>query len=205
LAGPAVAALLILNLLVWWGYHTAFEVLRAGQTPGKKLMRIRVVRNDARPITFFPSMVRNLIRVVDWFPAGYGIGLVAALVAPRYQRLGDLAAGSLVVLEAPESLPAHVVVDLDKVPLPEDLKAATGARISAITQSEYDYLLRLLNRLPEVGARNMSDAFALAYQTTVAMFQRMELQPPARPFEYGFCVIFLQMVATLYGQRSVRV
>ena len=74
-----------------------FEVLRNGQTPGKSVMGLRVVSDDATPIGWNDSLVRNLLRVVDFLPFGYGAGLVSIVSTRRFQRLGDLAAGTLVV------------------------------------------------------------------------------------------------------------
>src|SRR4029079_902185 len=82
-----------------WVYWTASEVFWRGQTPGKRLMKIRIVRSDGSPVTLFESAVRNLLRLVDFLPAFYGIGIIAMLLDPRHRRLGDLAAGTLALRE----------------------------------------------------------------------------------------------------------
>lgn len=92
---------LILLFLVEWFYPVLFEVLRGGQTPGKKLMGLRVVNADATPIGWNGSIVRNLLRTADFFPLLYVGGVVSMLVSSRYQRLGDLAADTLVVHVVP--------------------------------------------------------------------------------------------------------
>ncbi len=80
-----------------WIYWTALEVAWNGQTPGKRLLRIRVVKSDGSPVTVFSSAVRNLLRVVDFLPACYPVGLITMLVDKRHRRLGDLLAGTVLV------------------------------------------------------------------------------------------------------------
>jgi uncharacterized RDD family membrane protein YckC len=78
-------------------YDVLFEVLGRGKTPGKRWTGLRVVRSGGRPITFVRSALRNILRIVDILPALYAIGMITIFATPRNQRLGDLAAGSLVV------------------------------------------------------------------------------------------------------------
>ncbi len=88
--------LILLFLLNWW-YMVLFEVLNQGCTPGKQLLGLRVVHEDGTPVGWGASLLRNLLRAVDMLPLGYGCGLLASLASPRFQRLGDLAAGTLVI------------------------------------------------------------------------------------------------------------
>ena len=92
-----VGVYLVVYFLIEWFYPVLFEVLRHGQTPGKGVMGLRVVCDDATPIGWNDSLVRNLLRVVDFLPLGYLAGLVSVVTSRRFQRLGDLAAGTLVV------------------------------------------------------------------------------------------------------------
>ncbi len=80
-----------------WVYWTLLEVMWNGQSVGKRLLRIRVVKSDGSPVTVFSSAVRNLLRVVDFLPACYPVGLIAMLVDKRHRRLGDLLAGTVLV------------------------------------------------------------------------------------------------------------
>jgi uncharacterized RDD family membrane protein YckC len=80
-----------------WGYPVLFEVWGRGATPGKRLFGLRVLHDDATPVRLSASLLRNLLRFVDFLPAAFGFGLVAMAAHPRFQRLGDLAAGTLVV------------------------------------------------------------------------------------------------------------
>lgn len=94
-----VAGLILFHFLMYWGYFTLFETFWNGQTPGKKLLKIRVIQQSGRQITFFEAMTRNLLRVVDMLPGFYLIGVIAMLSNRQHQRLGDLAASTLVVHE----------------------------------------------------------------------------------------------------------
>jgi uncharacterized RDD family membrane protein YckC len=94
-----LAAWALLSFAVLWGYHLIFELIWSGQTPGKRALGLRVVREGGRPITFSAAAVRNLVRIVDFLPLFYGLGAVVMFVDPRSRRLGDLAGGSLVVRE----------------------------------------------------------------------------------------------------------
>jgi uncharacterized RDD family membrane protein YckC len=88
--------LLTLFLLEWF-YPVGFEVLAGGQTPGKKLLGLRVLRADGAPVGWSRSTVRSLLAFADFLPFGFAAGLAAMLLGRRCQRLGDLAAGTLVV------------------------------------------------------------------------------------------------------------
>jgi uncharacterized RDD family membrane protein YckC len=98
-----VGAVLLAFFLLEWLYPVAFEVWM-GATPGKRAMRLVVVHDDGTPIGLTASMIRNLLRVVDFLPLFYGLGLISTLLDPDFRRLGDLAAGTLVLhAEAPSS------------------------------------------------------------------------------------------------------
>ncbi|MEW5940682.1 MAG: RDD family protein [Chloroflexota bacterium] len=94
-----LAILGIVSFLFFWGYYIFFEMLWNGQSPGKRMMSLRVIRADGTPITLMESLIRNLVRIVDLLPTAYGVGVVTMFINPQSRRLGDLAAGTLVVHE----------------------------------------------------------------------------------------------------------
>src|ERR1700733_10254409 len=94
-----VAILILVPFLLHWGYFTLFEGLWHGQTPGKRVAKIRVIQQSGRAITIFESLSRNLVRVIDFLPTFYVVGTVSIFITKRNQRLGDLVAGTLVVHE----------------------------------------------------------------------------------------------------------
>jgi uncharacterized RDD family membrane protein YckC len=83
--------------LTFFFYDVLFEVRSRGRTPGKRWTGLRVVRTGGRPVTFVPSCIRNVLRLVDILPSFYAIGMLSIFFTRRNQRLGDLAAGMLVV------------------------------------------------------------------------------------------------------------
>lgn len=95
----ALATLLLFGL--YNGYFILLEWLLNGQTPGKRLIHIRVIKQGGYALRFFDTLLRNLLRVIDFIPLFYGVGLLSLLVTRNSQRLGDLVAGTLVVYQEP--------------------------------------------------------------------------------------------------------
>ncbi len=87
---------LLLFAISWW-YMVLFEVLRQGRSPGKQWMGLRVVHEDGTPVGWSASLLRNLLRFVDLLPFGYFLGALSCLQHPTFKRLGDMAAGTLVI------------------------------------------------------------------------------------------------------------
>src|SRR5689334_1749130 len=104
----AAAVSVVLIFGIYWGYFVAFETLWSGQTPGKRWMRLRVVREDGRPVRFFEVFVRNLLRlVVDLLPpVTYAIGVISIIFSARSKRIGDFVAGTVVVKERATEAPS---------------------------------------------------------------------------------------------------
>jgi uncharacterized RDD family membrane protein YckC len=104
-----LALLIIAIFVIWSGYFVLFEWAWAGQTPGKRWLRLRVIREDGRPVTFWEAAARNIVRIFDMMPwfiiPFYSVGLVSVFVSNRDQRLGDLVAGTVVVREREAQAP----------------------------------------------------------------------------------------------------
>jgi uncharacterized RDD family membrane protein YckC len=94
------AVLILLYFTLYFAYFALFEIIWNGQTPGKRWTKIRVIKDSGRPLTPAESIGRNLMRIVDWMPTMYAVGIVSAIVTKRNKRLGDLLVGSLVVRES---------------------------------------------------------------------------------------------------------
>lgn len=101
----AVALVIFFLFLVNWGYFTLFEAFWNGCTPGKRVAHIRVIQRSGRAIGLFESMARNLVRYVDQLPGFYAVGVITMFVTRQHQRLGDLAAGTLVVRDREQPSP----------------------------------------------------------------------------------------------------
>lgn len=106
----AVAVLIIVIFLLFSGYFIFFEWLWGGQTPGKRLMKLRVIREDGRPITLWESVARNLLRIFDAAPGFavpiYSVGLIVVFLNKRDQRVGDMFAGTVVIRERTDEAPS---------------------------------------------------------------------------------------------------
>lgn len=147
-SGLAVAVFSIVFFLVFFGYDVLFEVRSRGRTLGKRWTGLRVVRSGGRPITFVPSCVRNVMRLVDILPILYGIGVISIFITTRNQRLGDLAAGTLIVRERPggvreRSAPHELAV----VRAGED-----GWDVSAVSARDVGTVRQFLGRRAELDA-----------------------------------------------------
>ncbi len=105
-----IALYVLAVFIVTAGYYALFEIVWSGQTPGKRALGVRVIRENGYPIRPIDALIRNLVRVVDWLPATYGVGVMAMVLNKRSKRLGDFAAGTLVVREGPRTNAAQLVM-----------------------------------------------------------------------------------------------
>ncbi|HRV80321.1 MAG: RDD family protein [Planctomycetes bacterium] len=106
-----------------WFYYVLFEVWLDGATPGKRILGLKVLHDDGTPVGLRASLVRNFLRVIDFLPFAYGAGLVSALASPSFRRVGDWAAGTVVVYvdskrRAPRSSASVSRPKLDVAPEP---------------------------------------------------------------------------------------
>ncbi len=116
--------MLICVFVIEWFYPVFFEVYSAGQTPGKRMMGIRVVYRDGTPVGWSGSLIRNLLRTADLLPGFYAFGLASMLIDKSFRRLGDLAAGTVVVYPTGAPARRRDIPDAPPLasPLPLDLE-----------------------------------------------------------------------------------
>ena len=150
------AVMVILLFLIFSGYFAFFEWIWSGQTPGKRLMKLRVLREDGRPITFWEATVRNLLRSLDMMPAPfYSIGLISVFVNSRDQRVGDMVAGTVVVREREAEAPEFAQVFASPVSDPalrRSFKAVDfTANLNSLTESEIEVVETFLRRRWDLG------------------------------------------------------
>jgi uncharacterized RDD family membrane protein YckC len=112
--GLAVALYFVLAFVVQWGYGAVCEFRFGGQTLGKRAVGIRVLQAAGTPITWSQAAVRNLVRVVDALPVVYLAGACSALLDEHGRRLGDIAAGTVVVRQRRSPQPSAVVAPVDR-------------------------------------------------------------------------------------------
>ena len=104
-SGFIEGAWMIAGFVILFGYGIIYEIRWNGQTPGKKMLGLRVMRDGGYPVNVFGVIIRNLLRAVDFLPMAYFAGTVAIIATSDYQRLGDLVGGTIVVKQrAPQTL-----------------------------------------------------------------------------------------------------
>jgi uncharacterized RDD family membrane protein YckC len=199
----AIAVMVLIPFLLQWGYFTLFEAFWNGQTPGKRVLKLRVIQQSGRPIGLFESMARNLIRIIDMVPGFYMIGAICIFSTRRQQRLGDLVAGTLVVHSVPVETPlasestrtftaAALERPLQPVPIRTlDLPADAIARLSrADLQLIESFLVRRLDLPLDVRAK-------LAERLSQGMATKMAIEKPSGTSDETF------LEALIAGMREV--
>ncbi|HTC30556.1 MAG TPA: RDD family protein [Candidatus Acidoferrum sp.] len=150
----AIAFIVAVVFLIFFGYFIAFETLWNGQTPGKRLLGIRVVRDGGYPVDFMASLIRNLIRVGEMALGFYAISAVVAVLSPLNKRIGDIAAGTIVIRESRMESPEQMLREVA-----EPVYAATAY----VSGEERSLIRRFLERRHDlVAARRVSLAHQLA-------------------------------------------
>jgi uncharacterized RDD family membrane protein YckC len=198
---PWLTALAILGtFLILFGYFVLFETIWNGQTPGKRAFGLRVVREGGYPINFFASATRNLIRIADFLPVAYAAGALSVFFHRQYKRLGDLAAGTLVVKERPTFMlaagpvraPSSAVAG--QTPAPIGMLPPTVRHPSEVlSRAEIDLLRRFARRRWEM---HPDDAERLAYRLAVPLIPRLNLTfVPNAPPRYADLISVLVAAA----------
>lgn len=149
LGGMGRAFLLIAYFGLEWLYPVVFELARGGATPGKRAMGLAVVMDSGLPITPAASLTRNLLRAADFLPFLYGFGAAAMLLRPDFKRLGDMAAGTLVVYNEHLSLHADLPLSTPVAPTrvlgqrEQVAIVAWAGRAQRLTPERFDELAQL--------------------------------------------------------------
>ena len=151
--GVGTSMMLIMFFLIEWFYPVVFELYN-GASPGKKAMGLVVIQDNGTPVTFSSSLIRNLLRAADFLPFLYAAGLLSMLMNRNFQRLGDLAAGTLVVYR--EADQARV-----------KLAAAEGRRPPVdLSVDEQWELIRFAERCPQLSPERQIELAASLYPLT---------------------------------------
>jgi len=206
LLGKWILALFIaLNFALYWGYFTLFEAFWRGQTPGKRTMKLRVIKDSGRQITLFEAMSRNLLRIIDYLPAFYLTGVITMLCTKRHQRLGDLAAGTIVVHERSDEQPLLVERGTSIMPaqaLPAFDLVSSGAAQSAgslpadaVAKLRADDLLLIESFFARALDLSLTTRAEIAGRIAAQMAAKMNVTVPA-----GNPERFLEAIA--YAMRS---
>ncbi len=156
------AIFIVLYFVLVAGYYIYYEYNRNGQTPGKKMIGLRVIRDSGHPIDFRSALLRNLMRIVDSLPSGYAIGLVSILISPQCQRVGDYVAGTLVVKEGRfnEAPVSNIIANAASVPTIE-LPLEILPYIGSLSKDDYRALQHFIDRSTSI-SHEMVDKFAVS-------------------------------------------
>jgi uncharacterized RDD family membrane protein YckC len=171
---------IIAFFLVTVGYFIFYEALRNGQTPGKRIMGVRVVRDEGTPIDFSSAVIRNLIRLIEVMALPV-IGVVAVLASSDYKRLGDYAAGTMVVKERVQTaaVPQARPIRLNPEAAPE---AEQVRDVDLLTRDELAAVRRFVERRRELDAQVQE---IVAKQIAEPIMVRLGIQKPTGDFSYG--------------------
>ena len=182
----AVALVIFIIFLLNWGYFTLFEAFWNGRTPGKRVARIRVIQRSGRAIGLFESMARNLVRYVDQFPFCYAVGVIAIFASRQHQRLGDMAAGTLVVRDRVQEAPmwgesgartftAHIFAPSAPSPEPHNAYSLPATGIARLSSTDLEVLEGFFARRLDL---SLPTRRALAERIAAAIQAKSGLEPP---------------------------
>lgn len=183
------AVLILIVFLIVSSYFAFFEWIWNGQTPGKRLLKLRVIREDGRPVTFWEAAVRNLLRSFDMMPAPfYSIGLISVFMSLSDQRVGDMVAGTVVVREREAEAPAFAKVFASPVS-DQALRRAFRpveftASLTSLTESEIEVVETFLRRRWELA--NMARQW-MAWRVSMPLLYKLRPTYDLPTFTYeGF-------------------
>src|SRR5258708_4601756 len=167
--GAASAIFITTSFGLTWGWHVWFETRGHGRTPGKRVLSLRVVDARGLPVSLYQSLARNIVRVIDFAPAFYGVGAAVSLFDPARRRLGDIVAGTLVIREAQ---PLAYSGQLSAERRHNSLRTPRVLRLirHRISIEEREFLLRLCLR-----ADKLAQAARYDLMEDVARFYRRKL------------------------------
>jgi len=149
-----LAILIVVLFLIFAGYFIVFEWLWNGQTPGKRMLKLRVIREDGRPLTLWEAIARNLLRICDAVPGFilpvYSVGLIVIFLSSRDQRVGDIFAGTVVVRERTDEAPTFAetfsnrITDVAFTRVQKPI--GVEANVSLLTEREVEVVESFLRR-----------------------------------------------------------
>ena len=195
-----LAAVIVISsvVLLYVAYFVYYEVTAQGQSPGKQATGLRVISVDGSPITFEQSAIRNILRIVDALPPLALAGVAAAFWTERQQRLGDLAAGTMVVKERLREMPEAPVEPVPELPaqLSEELLRAVRAGVRAVKREEVATIRRFLERRFELSPQARAGLAAKLAGTIRRRF------PSLPPEQLSNPELFLEVVLHVIDQAE---
>jgi len=223
-----VAFALIAAFAILWGYFIWFETRWNGQTPGKRQIGLRVIRDGGYPINIFAAIIRNLIRVMDGMPivalALIGIGIaehssataamgglcillpvLCLLLSGRYQRIGDFVAGTMVVKQRAPRVPTLEALAPPPRVLPEHLAAYAladiGRHVYEMSVPEYRAVRHYIDRRWQLPPQIQQGT---AMRLAVPLMQRLGITPPAGVISVNYADLLEYLAVAFEQYRGVK-
>jgi uncharacterized RDD family membrane protein YckC len=192
----ATAVLSLTAFAFFWGYYIFFEMTWNGQSPGKRWVGLRVIRTNGTPITLTESIIRNLVRLIDFLPLYYGLGVVTMFINDQSRRLGDLAAGTLVVRDRPAiTLESLGTASTPAIPTRNISPRVTALPVERLTEQDLRLVEEFFRRRYDLANRA-----ELAQHLLRQLFDRMNLEPP--PLDPLLAEDMLAEIVQFHRQRS---
>jgi uncharacterized RDD family membrane protein YckC len=189
-----LSLLSLLAFLFFWGYYIFFEFIWNGQSPGKRLVGIRVIRRDGTPVTLSEVLIRNLVRLVDFLPSFYGLGVVVMFADPRSRRLGDMAAGTLVIHDSGPIRLEQISPAQSEPSLVEGSMLAVSLNfpVEKLSKQDLHWLAEYLQR-----RQNLSNRSAMSRQVLRKLYQKVGLAEQDLPENSDAVLIAIYQHGTL--------
>lgn len=168
-----VAISIIILFVIFFGYYVFFEMLLKGQTIGKKVIKLRTIKNNGEPINIFDSFLRNLFKVLSFIPPLYFIDAIMMVYTKKYKRIGDFAANTIVVKVKNEKGPVTVSDLIKFSSTNEDIQSLN---IYPVNSFEYSILKEFLERKDSLGNRRA----VFAYNLNKYFMKKFSLENPYR-------------------------
>ena len=145
-----MGVVLIAAFFVEWLLPAWFEAMWYGQTPGKRLFRLAVLNDDGTPVRWPGALTRNLLRAADFLPFLYGVGLITMLMNRDFKRLGDLAAGTVVVYQAEKVAAARAIPQAPPQPPPLSLSPEEQRAVLDLAERSATFTRERFEELAEI-------------------------------------------------------
>jgi uncharacterized RDD family membrane protein YckC len=170
----SAAVLGLVAFAFFWGYYIFFEMIWNGQSPGKRWVGLRVIRTNGTPITLTESIIRNLVRLIDFLPFYYGLGVVTMFINEQSRRLGDLAAGTLVVWDRPAiALESLGIASRPATPTRNISPRVAALPVERLSEQDLRLVEEFFRRRHDLATR--AD---LAQRLLRQLYEQMGLEPP---------------------------
>ena len=183
-------------LFFYLGYFVFFDILWDGQSPGKRLLKLRVIRDGGYGLTALESILRNLLRVIDFMPCAYFLGVISMIASGKSRRLGDFAAGTVVVKDRRTGAPARIKLARANIlaGLSDEARILIRGRLNLFTPEELRVMREFIRRRGSLVANAREN---LAVRLDAAIIARIpELKESALLKEH-----LIEAVVAAYEER----